>query len=81
MSTPAHVRLRMGPVRPRAAAAVLALATTPIGAFIALEVQLAMITVVLVMMLVLEQRPAPRNDGGPAAPDSAAGRIDGTSLS
>ena len=48
--------LRMGPVRPRAATAVLALATTPIGAFIALEVQLAVITVVLVLMLVLEQR-------------------------
>jgi low temperature requirement protein LtrA len=50
--------LRMGPVRPRAAAAVLALATTPIGAFVALEVQLAVITLVLVMMLVLEQHPA-----------------------
>jgi hypothetical protein len=39
------------------------------------------ITVVLVMMLVLEQRPAPHTDGGPAARDSAARRIDGTSLS
>jgi len=48
----------MGPVRPRAAAAVLALATTPIGAFIALEVQLAVITAFLVLLLVLEQRPA-----------------------
>jgi hypothetical protein len=46
-------------VRPRAAAAVLALATTPIGAFIALEAQLAVITAFLVLLLVLEQRPAP----------------------
>ena len=53
--------LRTGPVRPRAATAVLALATTPIGAFIALEVQLAVITVVLVLLLVLERRPASRN--------------------
>jgi low temperature requirement protein LtrA len=53
--------LRMGPVRARAATAVLALATTPIGAFIALEVQLAVITVVLVLLLVLERRPASRN--------------------
>jgi hypothetical protein len=43
-------------VRLRAAAAVLALATTAIGALIALEVQLAVITAVLVGMLVLERR-------------------------
>jgi hypothetical protein len=52
--------LRIRPVRPRAAAAALALATTPIGAFIALEVQLVVITVLLVTMLVLERRPALR---------------------
>jgi low temperature requirement protein LtrA len=50
--------LRTGPARPRAATAVLALATTPIGAFIALEVQLAVITVMLVLLLMLEQRTA-----------------------
>jgi low temperature requirement protein LtrA len=48
--------LETGPVRLRAAAAVLALATTAIGALIALEVQLAVITAVLVGMLVLERR-------------------------
>jgi low temperature requirement protein LtrA len=48
--------LQTGPVRLRAAAAVLALATTAIGALIALEVQLAVITAVLVGMLVLERR-------------------------
>jgi low temperature requirement protein LtrA len=47
--------LETGPVRLRAAAAVLALATTAIGALIALEVQLAVITAVLVGMLVLER--------------------------
>jgi low temperature requirement protein LtrA len=70
--------LRTGPVRPRAAVAVLALATTPIGAFVVLEVQVAMITVMLVMMLVLERYPAARESGAPATRDSAVRRIDGT---
>ncbi len=48
--------LRTGPVRGRAAAAVLALATTAVGALVALEAQLAVITAVLVAMLVLERR-------------------------
>jgi len=48
--------LRLGPVRLRAAAAVLALATTPIGALVALEAQLIVITVVLVAALWLERR-------------------------
>jgi low temperature requirement protein LtrA len=48
--------LRTGPVRLRAVAALLALATTAIGALIALEVQLAVMTVVLAGALVLEQR-------------------------
>jgi len=71
----------MGPVRQRAAAPVLALATTPIGVFIALEVQLAAITVVLVILLVLERSLAQRKDGGPATQDSRARRIDGASMS
>src|SRR5215467_5845349 len=48
--------LRLGPVRLRAAAAVLALATTAIGALVALEVQLIVITGLLVVMLILEWR-------------------------
>jgi low temperature requirement protein LtrA len=48
--------LRTGPVRLRAVAALLALATILIGALVALEVQLAVMTVVLVGALVLEQR-------------------------
>jgi low temperature requirement protein LtrA len=46
--------LRTGPVRRRALAALLALATIPIGALVALEVQLAVITAMMVGMLVLE---------------------------
>jgi low temperature requirement protein LtrA len=49
-------QLHTGPVRLRVAAAVLALATTPIGALVALEAQLIVITVMLVVMLVLEWR-------------------------
>jgi low temperature requirement protein LtrA len=49
-------QLRTGPVRLRLTAAVLALATTPIGALVALEVQLIVVTVVLAGTLVLEQR-------------------------
>jgi low temperature requirement protein LtrA len=48
--------LRTGPVRLRAVAALLALATIPIGALVALEVQLAVMTVVLAGSLVLERR-------------------------
>jgi low temperature requirement protein LtrA len=46
--------LRLGPVRLRVVAAVVALATTPIGVLVALEVQLIAVTVLLVVMLVLE---------------------------
>jgi low temperature requirement protein LtrA len=49
-------RLQIGPVRLRAAAAVLALGTTAIGALVALEAQLIVITVMLVIMLMLERR-------------------------
>jgi low temperature requirement protein LtrA len=48
--------LRTGPAAPRAAAALLALATIPIGALVALEVQLIVITAMLVAMLVVERR-------------------------
>jgi low temperature requirement protein LtrA len=53
--------LRLGPVRMRVTAAVLALATAPIGALVALEVQLIVITVLLVVMLILEPTPAQRS--------------------
>ena len=46
--------LRIGPVRLRSAAAVLALATALIGAFVALEVQVAVLTLLLAGTLVLE---------------------------
>jgi low temperature requirement protein LtrA len=49
-------RLQIGPVRLRAAAAVLALGTTAIGAQVSLEAQLIVITALLVIMLVLERR-------------------------
>jgi low temperature requirement protein LtrA len=52
-----------GPVRLRAVTAVLALATVPVGAFVALEAQLILITALLVGMLVLERRLEP---AGPA---------------
>jgi low temperature requirement protein LtrA len=59
-----RLRLRTGPVRLRAVAAVVALATAPIGAFVALEVQVAVLTLILAGTLVLE-----RNErwAGPAA--------------
>ncbi len=47
--------LRTGPVGLRAGAAVLALATTAVGALVALEAQMVAITAVLVGMLVLER--------------------------
>jgi low temperature requirement protein LtrA len=48
--------LRTGQVRLRIAAAALALATTAAGAAVALEVQLALLTAILVATLVLERR-------------------------
>jgi low temperature requirement protein LtrA len=48
--------LGAGPVRLRAVTAVLALATVPVGVFVALEVQLIAITALLTGMLVLEWR-------------------------
>ncbi len=47
--------LRIGPVRLRAAAAVLALATAPVGAFLALEAQVALLALLLAGTLVLER--------------------------
>jgi len=49
-----RVQLKLGPVRLRAGTAVLALATAPIGVFAALEVQLVVITLLLVLLLMLE---------------------------
>jgi low temperature requirement protein LtrA len=51
--------LRTGPVALRTAAALLALPTTAIGALVALDVQLIVITVLLVLMLILEWRQSP----------------------
>jgi low temperature requirement protein LtrA len=48
--------LRTGPAALRAAAALLALPTAAIGALVALDVQLIVITVLLVLMLILEWR-------------------------
>jgi len=47
--------LRIGPVRLRSAAAVLALATALIGTYVALEVQVAVLTLLLAGTLVLER--------------------------
>jgi hypothetical protein len=47
--------LRLGPVRWRAAAAALALATTAVGAAAGLEAQLVVVTGVLVLPLVVER--------------------------
>jgi low temperature requirement protein LtrA len=60
-------RLQIGPVRLRAVAAALALATTAIGALMALEVQLIVITVLLVVILILERRESPLRRSGPGA--------------
>jgi low temperature requirement protein LtrA len=57
-------RLQTGPVRLRAAAAVLALGTTAIGAQVGLEAQLVVITALLVIMLVLERREQLPGRGG-----------------
>ena len=59
--------LRTGPTRLRFAAAVLALATVPLGALVSIEAQLGLITAGLVVMLVAE---AHRPD---VTPDQAAG--------
>jgi low temperature requirement protein LtrA len=55
--------LRTGPWRHRAAAAVLSLATMPIGVFVALEVQIVVVTVLLVVMLALESNRTPGRGG------------------
>ncbi len=77
--------LGTGPTRLRLAAAILALATVPLGALVAIEAQLGLITAGLVVMLVIEARgqvraeprtapaagscPRPQPGGGPARPD------------
>jgi hypothetical protein len=58
--------LRIGPVRWRAATAVVALATLAVGAFAALEVQLTVLTLILVGMLTLERRQGSGRPGLPA---------------
>jgi low temperature requirement protein LtrA len=69
-----RLRLRTGPVRLRAVAAVLALATAPIGAFVALEVQVAVLILVLAGTLVLERHESPAGSG-PASVDVPMSRI------
>jgi hypothetical protein len=61
--------MSLGPVRWRVAAAVAALATTVIGAFAGLEVQLVVVAVVLLAPLIAERQPA----GERAAGADAAG--------
>jgi low temperature requirement protein LtrA len=58
--------LRIGPVRWRAGTAVAALATLAVGAFAALEVQLTVLTLILVGMLTLERRQGSGRPGLPA---------------
>jgi low temperature requirement protein LtrA len=65
-----RLQLRTGPVRLRIVAAALALATTAVGAAVALEAQLALLTAILVAMLVLEHGLAA---AGPPGRDVAAG--------
>jgi low temperature requirement protein LtrA len=57
--------LRIGPVGFRAAGAVLALATTGVGATAGLGAQLVLLTVVLVAMLLVEQRSSEQDRDGP----------------
>lgn len=57
--------LGIGRTWPRVAGAMVALATTPIGVFAAIEAQLAAITLVLVMLLILESRLVPVGGGPP----------------
>ncbi len=52
--------LRLGSARLRCAAAVVVLATTAVGALVAIEAQLAVVTLVLVVLLVLEGRTTTR---------------------
>jgi low temperature requirement protein LtrA len=59
--------LRIGPVRWRAGVAVAALATLAVGAFAALEIQLIVLTLLLVGMLILERRQG-SGAGRPARP-------------
>jgi len=61
-------QLRIGPIRLRAAAAVLALATMAVGATVGLEAQLVLVAAVLVAPLIAEQGPA---GGEPARADAA----------
>ena len=69
--------LGTGPWRLRAATAVLVLATAAIGASVALEVQLVVITALLAGMLVLERRQGPAGRRPPrrhpSTPGAAAG--------
>ncbi len=58
--------LHTGPTRLRLATAAFALATIPLGAFVAIELQLALITAGLAVLLVLEGR-APRTYPDPVS--------------
>jgi low temperature requirement protein LtrA len=51
-----RLQLRAGPIRLRVVAAVLALATAGLGASVALDAQLVLLTAILAAMLVLERR-------------------------
>jgi len=63
-------QLRLGPARPRVVAGVAALATTAVGVFAGLNVQLIVVAVVLVAPLAAEPRPAGEDPAGrPEGPD------------
>ena len=70
--------LQTGPTALRLATAVFALATIPLGALVAIEAQLALLTAGGVVMLMIEamtgSEPATRAEasGRPAGPDAAA---------
>jgi low temperature requirement protein LtrA len=61
-----RIALRTGPPRLRLLAAGFALATIPLGAFAAIEAQLALITAVIVALLLAEDLAARRRDARPA---------------
>jgi low temperature requirement protein LtrA len=67
-----RAQLGTGPARPRAAAAVVALGTAAAGIYAGLNVQLALVAVVLIAPLLAEGMAAPRSGQGETA-EGAAG--------
>jgi low temperature requirement protein LtrA len=61
-----RTQLRTGPVRLRAVAAVVVLASIAVGIAAGLEAQLAVVTAVLIAPLIAERQPDPAGPAGPA---------------